>query len=72
MKKDKSIPAFMRNSNTESISQYISLCISCCLISIGLNILVNAQFEYEIGLTALSLQAFIILAALSLIALQDG
>lgn len=68
MKKDKSIPAFMRNSNTESISQYISLCISCCLISIGLNILVNAQFEYEIGLTALSLQAFIIMAALSLIA----
>lgn len=68
MKKDKSIPAFMRNSNTESISQYISLCISCCLISIGLNILVNAQFGYEIGLTFLSLQAFIIVAALSLIA----
>lgn len=68
MKKDKSIPAFMRNSNTESISQYISLCISCCLISIGLNILVNAQFEYEIGLAAISLQAFIIMAALSLIA----
>ena len=70
MKKNKNInlPAFMRNSNTESVGQYISLCISCWLITVGLSILVNAQFEFEIGLPLLLVQTFAIMAFLSAIA----
>lgn len=70
MKKNKNInlPVFMRNSNTESVGQYISLCISCWLITVGLSILVNAQFEFEIGLPLLLVQTFAIMAFLSAIA----
>ena len=68
MKKDKSLPAFMRNSHTESVGQYISLCISCWLITVGLSMLANAQFEFEIGLPLLLLQTFAIMAFFSAIA----
>ena len=70
MKKNKNInlPVFMRNSNTESVGQYVCLCISCWLITMGLSLLVDVQFEFENGLPVLLLQTFIITALLSAIA----
>lgn len=66
--KNKILPAFMRNSHTESVGQYVSLCISCWLITMGLSLLVDAQFEFENGLPALLLQTIIITALFSAIA----
>lgn len=70
MKKNKDInlPTFMKNSHTESVGQYICLCVSCWLITMGLSLLVDVQFEYENGLTALLLQTVIITALLSAVA----
>ena len=70
MKKNKNInlPVFMRNSNTESVGQYVCLCISCWLITMGLSLLVDVQFEFENGLPVLLLQTFVITALLSTIA----
>lgn len=64
----KNLPVFMKNSHTESVGQYISLCISCWLITMGLSLLVDVQFEFENGLPILLLQTFVITALFSAVA----